>query len=98
VLAFGGGPGEVPSRATVRRLTRRGARVRLVEGEAIPALETFGAAGERFDVVAVLGLFYHLVEHFRLLWLVRQLGPRLVILDSEFSLALASHVSSQWIE
>ena len=65
------------------------ARVTLVEGEAIPALETFGAAGERFDVVAVLGLFYHLMEHFRLLWLVRQLRPRLVIVDSEFSLARA---------
>lgn len=65
------------------------ARVRLVEGEAIPALETFGAAGEQFDVVAVLGLFYHLAEHFRLLWLVRQLQPRLVIVDSEFSLARA---------
>jgi len=64
-------------------------RVTLVEGEAIPALESLGAAGERFDVVAVLGLFYHLMEHFRLLWLVRQLRPRLVIVDSDFSLAKA---------
>ncbi len=65
------------------------ARVRLVEGEAVPALEALADGGERFDVVAVLGLFYHLIEHFRLLWLIRQLGPRLVILDSEFSLARA---------
>jgi hypothetical protein len=64
-------------------------RVRLVEGEAVPALETFAASGERFDVVAVLGVFYHLIEHFRLLWLIRQTAPRLVIVDSEFSLARA---------
>ena len=64
-------------------------RVTLVEGEAGPALEAFGEAGERFDVVAVLGLFYHLMDHFRLLWLIRQLGPRLVIVDSDFSLARA---------
>lgn len=66
------------------------ARVRLVEGEAVPALETFASGGERFDVVAVLGVFYHLIEHFRLLWLIRQLAPRLVIVDSEFSLARAA--------
>jgi SAM-dependent methyltransferase len=65
------------------------ARVRLVEGEAVPALEALADGGERFDVVAVLGLFYHLIEHFRLLWLIRQLDPRLVIVDSEFSLARA---------
>ena len=65
------------------------ARVALMEGEAMPALEAFGEAGERFDVVAVLGLFYHLMDHFRLLWLIRQLAPRLVIVDSDFSLAKA---------
>jgi hypothetical protein len=65
------------------------ARVTLVEGEAAPALEALGEAGERFDVVAVLGLLYHLMDHFRLLWLIRRLGPRLVIVDSDFSLARA---------
>jgi hypothetical protein len=63
--------------------------VKLIEGEAVAALETFVEAGERFDVVAVLGIFYHIMEHFRLLWLIRQLGPRLVIVDGDFSLARA---------
>ena len=64
-------------------------RVEPVEAEAIPALEQYLEDGERFDVVAVLGLFYHVIEHFRLLWLIRQIAPRLVIVDSEFSLARA---------
>ena len=65
------------------------ARVTLLEGEAAPALEALGDAAERFDVVAVLGLFYHLMDHFRLLWLIRRLAPVLVIVDSDFSLARA---------
>ncbi|MPQ92224.1 DUF1698 domain-containing protein [Thioclava sp. JE_KL1] len=42
-------------------------------------------AGERFDVVGVLGILYHVMDHFRLFQLVRQLGPELVIVDSEFA-------------
>ena len=42
-------------------------------------------AGERFDVVGVLGILYHVMDHFRLFQLVRQLGPVLVIVDSEFA-------------
>ena len=65
------------------------ARVDMVEGQAIPALEQFLEEGQRFEVVSVLGLFYHIMDHFRLLWLIRRLCPRLVIIDSEFSLARA---------
>ncbi len=68
--------------------TLRG-RIEPVEADAIPALEQFLEDGERFDIVAVLGLFYHVIEHFRLLWLIRQMAPRLVIVDSEFALARA---------
>lgn len=64
-------------------------RVELVEGESLPALEQVLEDGERFDVVAVLGLFYHIMDHFRLLWLIQQIAPRLVLIDSEFSLARA---------
>ncbi len=47
-------------------------------------LETRAKAGEQFDVVAVYGIFYHIMDHFRLLSLIRQLSPGLVIIDSEF--------------
>lgn len=43
-------------------------------------------AGESFDVVGVLGILYHVMDHFRLFQLVRKLKPKLVIVDSEFAL------------
>lgn len=41
--------------------------------------------GETFDVVGVLGIFYHIMDHRRLLKLISALKPKLVIVDSEFS-------------
>lgn len=59
-------------------------RVRLTCGDLFADLEARGAAGERFDVVALYGIFYHVMDHFRLLSLIRALAPGLVIIDSEF--------------
>ncbi|OYX45377.1 MAG: hypothetical protein B7Z02_02110 [Rhodobacterales bacterium 32-67-9] len=42
------------------------------------------AAGQRYDIVGVLGILYHVMDHFQLFRLIRKLGPRLVIVDSEF--------------
>lgn len=39
---------------------------------------------ERFDVVALYGIFYHVMDHFRLLRQARAIGARLIIIDSEF--------------
>jgi hypothetical protein len=60
------------------------ARVRFREGDVFARLEEAVAAGERFDIVAVFGLLYHLMDHHRLLLLIRRLGPRLVLVDGEF--------------
>jgi hypothetical protein len=62
------------------------ARVDLRTGDIFDAMEEMVRRGETFDVVGVLGIFYHIMDHFRLLRLVTLLRPRLVILDSEFSL------------
>ncbi|WP_428515197.1 methyltransferase domain-containing protein [Roseovarius sp.] len=59
-------------------------RVRLTCGDLFADLEARGAAGERFDVVALYGIFYHVMDHFRLLSLIQALAPGLVIIDSEF--------------
>ena len=42
------------------------------------------AHGVTYDVVAVFGIFYHIMDHFGLLRLLRELKPKLIIIDSEF--------------
>lgn len=59
-------------------------RVSLIQGDVFEELPKLVAAGERFDVVAIYGLFYHVMDHYALLKLVKQLGARLVVIDSEF--------------
>lgn len=38
-------------------------------------------------MVAVFGLYYHVMDHYGLLTRIRQLQPRLIIIDSEFNLS-----------
>lgn len=47
-------------------------------------LEAAIERGETFDVVGVLGIFYHVMDHRRLLKLISAVKPKLVIVDSEF--------------
>lgn len=58
--------------------------IRWVHGDIFDELEALVEAGETFDVVAVYGIFYHVMDHYRLLKLIRALRPRLVVVDSEF--------------
>lgn len=60
------------------------ARVSITRNDLYTEMEARAAAGERFDVVAVYGIFYHVMDHFRLLDLARRLSPELIIIDSEF--------------
>ncbi|WP_420857397.1 class I SAM-dependent methyltransferase [Marivivens marinus] len=55
-------------------------------GEMLTTMESMVAAGERFDIVSLLGIFYHTMEHQRLLNLASQLGPKLIVIDGEFAL------------
>lgn len=41
--------------------------------------------GETYDVIGVLGIFYHIMDHYHLLRQLLALKPSLVIVDSEFS-------------
>lgn len=60
------------------------ARVTLVEADVFDELPRLAAAGQTFDVVAIYGLYYHVMDHYRLLKQVHALRPRLVIIDSAF--------------
>jgi hypothetical protein len=62
-------------------------RVRFIQGDVYEELPRLADAGETFDVVAIFGLYYHVMNHYGLLTLVHRLQPRLVIIDSEFALA-----------
>ena len=60
------------------------ARVTLTCGDIFAELEQLVAQGTQFDVVAVYGIFYHVMDHFRLLMLIQKLSPEIIIIDSEF--------------
>ncbi|MBF4161146.1 class I SAM-dependent methyltransferase [Nocardioides acrostichi] len=60
-------------------------RVSQIVGDMYDVLPTL--RDQTFDVVAVYGVFYHVMDHYRLLRMIRDLSPRLVIVDSEFALA-----------
>ncbi len=59
-------------------------RVSLRRGDIFAALEEMVAEGTHFDIVALFGILYHVMDHMRLMLLVRALAPRLVIVDGEF--------------
>lgn len=60
-------------------------RVTMVQDDIFDGLEKLVARGESFDVIGILGIFYHIMDHFRLLRLAAALRPKLMIVDSEFA-------------
>jgi 2-polyprenyl-3-methyl-5-hydroxy-6-metoxy-1,4-benzoquinol methylase len=59
-------------------------RVTLRCADIFAALEDLASRGEVFNVVAVFGIFYHIMDHYRLLNLIRRLRPKIILIDSEF--------------
>lgn len=62
------------------------ARVTLRQGDIFDSMQAARAAGERYDVVGVLGILYHVMDHFRLFRLVREFQPKLIIVDGDFAM------------
>ncbi|MEM6660657.1 MAG: class I SAM-dependent methyltransferase [Pseudomonadota bacterium] len=60
------------------------ARINLIQGDINTEVARMVDAGERFDVVGVLGIFYHITTHYQLLSEIRALQPKLILIDSEF--------------
>ena len=59
-------------------------RVTLRQGDINQEVPRLVADGECFDVVAVLGLFYHITTHYVLLNQIRALQPKLILIDGMF--------------
>ncbi len=60
------------------------AKVELVCADIFDDLERRAKALQKIDVVTLYGVFYHVMDHKRLLSLISLLRPSLVIIDSEF--------------
>ncbi|SOH94170.1 hypothetical protein SAMN06273572_103199 [Monaibacterium marinum] len=59
-------------------------RVTLIHDDIYSDLEQRGTRGETFDIVSMLGILYHVMDHYGFLVRVARLNPRLIIIDSEF--------------
>lgn len=59
-------------------------RITLVQDDIYIDLDRRIAAQDSFDVVAMFGIYYHVMDHYGLLARVTRLRPKLVIIDSEF--------------
>jgi len=60
-------------------------KVKLRVGDFIDGMDELIAAGETFDIVSCLGVYYHTMQHYRMMCQMAMFKPKLIILDSEFS-------------
>ncbi|MER5174097.1 class I SAM-dependent methyltransferase [Thioclava kandeliae] len=67
-------------------------RVQFINDDVYHFLETAVSNGEQYDIVCVLGLFYHVSDHLHLLKLIKKLNPKLVIVDSDFTMSTEAEV------
>ena len=58
--------------------------VKLSAGDIFEFCRAAVAKGEQFDVVAILGIFYHIMSHYDLLLLASRMKPKLILIDSTF--------------
>lgn len=59
-------------------------RVSMQLGDLHEKLDTLVRDRHRFEVVALFGILYHVMDHFRILQRCVALSPKLIIIDSEF--------------
>lgn len=59
-------------------------RVMMEQGDIFDRLDELTSENIRFEVVTLFGIFYHVMDHFRLLRKCVDLRPKLILIDSEF--------------
>ena len=65
----------------------------LAVGDVFEFLEQRAHAADTADIIAVFGIFYHIMDHYRLLKLCRCLQPKVIIIDSDFATAPWPHIA-----
>jgi hypothetical protein len=68
-------------------------RIRLEVGDFVDVMDRLIAAGETFDIVSCLGVYYHTLQHYRMMCQMAMFKPKLIIIDSEFSRSQDSIIS-----
>ena len=59
-------------------------RVTFIEGDFVTEMDRLLAEGKRFDVVTCLGVFYHTIQHYRILMQMVAFRPKVIVVDSVF--------------
>jgi hypothetical protein len=62
-------------------------RVKFIEGDFLIEMDRLQAEGTRFDVVTCLGVFYHTMQHYRILMQMIAFRPKVIVIDSVFHLS-----------
>ncbi len=62
-------------------------RVALTQGDFITEMDRLLDEGTRFDVVTCLGVFYHTIQHYRILMQMAAFRPKVIVVDSVFHLS-----------
>jgi len=57
-------------------------RADFIAGDIFDVMSDLRGRGETFDIVLCLGIFYHVMDHYRLLKLMHEFGPSLIIVDT----------------
>ncbi len=60
-------------------------RISLKCGDFITEMDRLILQGETFDVIACFGVYYHTMQHYRMMLQMAALKPKLIIIDSLFS-------------
>lgn len=68
-------------------------RVTLMEGDFVKEMDRLLAEGKRFDVVTCLGVFYHTIQHYRILMQMAAFRPKVIVIDSDFYLSDRAMIS-----
>ncbi len=59
-------------------------KVRFETGDVFEKMRELAIRGEQFDIIGMLGIYYHIMDHFMLLKLAHAFQPKLIVVDSGF--------------